>query len=99
MLDRLARHPHLCFLDGYSEYNHVFISLEDKKKTTFTCPYGSFSFRRMPFGLCNAHATFQRSMMSIFSDLVEEVMEIFMDDFSIYGSSFENFLENLETIF
>ena len=52
----------------------------------------------MPFGLCNALATFQRFMMSIFSDLVEEVMEIFMDDFTIYGLSFESCLENLGTV-
>ena len=52
----------------------------------------------MPFGLCNAPATFQRCMMSIFFDLVEEVMEIFMDDFSVYGSRFENCLKNLETV-
>ena len=52
----------------------------------------------MPFGLCNAPATFQRCMMSIFSDLVEEVMEIFMDDFFVYGSSFESCLEILETV-
>ena len=53
-------------------------------KTTFTCPYGTFAFRSMPFGLCYAPAIFQRCMMSIFSDLVEEAMEIFMDDFSVY---------------
>ena len=52
----------------------------------------TFNFRRMLFGLCNAPATFQRCMMSMFSDLAEEVMEIFMDDFTVYGSSFENFL-------
>ena len=56
------------------------------------------NFRRMPFGLCNAPATFQRCMMSMFSDLVEEAMEIFMDDFSVYGSSFEHCLENLEAV-
>ena len=50
--------------------------------------------QRVPFGLCNALATFQRCMMSIFFDLVEEGMEILMDDFSVYGSSFENCLEN-----
>ena len=54
---------------------------KDREKTTFTCPYGTFAFRRMPFELCNAPATFQRCMMSMFSDLVEEPMEIFMDDF------------------
>ena len=98
MLDRLAGHPHFCFLDGYSGYNQIAIAPEDQEKTTFTCPYGSFAFRRMPFGLCNAPATFQRCMMSMFSDLVEEVMEIFMDDFTVYGSSFEQCLNNLETV-
>ena len=66
MLDRLARHPHFCFLDGYSGYNQIAIAPEDQEKTTFTCPFGTFSFRRMPFGLCNAPGTFQRCMMSIF---------------------------------
>ena len=98
MLDRLAGHPHFCFLDGYSGYNQIAIAPEDQEKTTFTCPYGTFAFRRMPFGMCNAPATFQRCMMSIFSDLVEEVMEIFMDDFTVYGSSFDQCLKNLETV-
>ena len=98
MLDRLASHSHYCFLDGYSGYNQIAIALEDQKKSTFTCPYGTFAFRRMPFGLCNASATFQRCMMSIFFNLVEEVMEIFMDDFSVYGSNFEDCLRNLETV-
>ena len=97
-LNRLAGHPHFCFLDGYSEYNQIAIALEDQEKTTFTCPYGTFAFRRMPFGLCNASATFQRCMMSMFSDLAEEVMEIFMDDFTVYGSSFEQCLQNLGTV-
>ena len=98
MLDRLVGHPHFCFLDGYFGYNQIAIAPEDQEKTTFTCPYGTFAFRRMSFGLCNAPATFQRCMMSMFSDLVEEVMEIFMDDFTVYGSSFEQCLNNLETM-
>ena len=95
MLDRLAGHPHFCFLDGYSGYNQISIALEDQEKTTFTCPYGTFAFRRMPFGLCNAPTTFQRCMMSMFSNLAEKVMEISMDDFIVYGSSFERCLQNL----
>ena len=94
MLDRLVGHPHICFLDGYSGYNQIAIALEDQEKTTFTCPFGTFAFRRMPFGLCNAPGTFQRCMMSIFSDLAKEVMEIFMNDFTVYGSSFEKCLHN-----
>ena len=98
MLDTLAGHPHLCFLDGYLGYNQIAIAPGDLEKTTFTCPNGTFAFRRMPFSLCNALATFQRCMVSMFLDLVEEDMEIFMDDFSIYGSSFEKCLENLEIV-
>ena len=98
MMDRLARHSHYSFLNGYSGYNQIAIALEDQEKSTFTCPYGTFTFRRMPFGLYNAPSSFQRCMMSIFSDLVEEVMEIFMDDFSVYGSSFEDCLKNIETV-
>ena len=98
MLDRLAGHPYLCFLDGYSGYNQIVIAPEDQEKTIFTCPYGTFSFRRMSFGLCNAPGTFQRCMMSILSNLVEETMEIFMDDFLVYRSSFEHCLKILKTI-
>ena len=98
MLDRLAGHPHFYFLDGYSGYNQIAIAPEDQEKTTFTCPFGNFSFRRMPFGLCNAPGTFKRCMMSIFSDLAKEFMEIFMDDFTVYGSSFEQCLHNLGTV-
>ena len=98
MLDKLARHLHFCFLDGYSRYNQIAIAPEDQEETTFTCPYGTFAFRRMPFGLCNAPATFQRCMMSMFSDLAEEVIEIFMDDFTVYRSSFEHCLQNLGAV-
>ena len=98
MLDRLEGHSHYCFLYGYSGYNQIVVVPEDQEKTTFTCPYDTFSFRRMSFELCNALTTFQRCMMSMFSDLVEEAMEILMDDFSIYGSCFENCLKNLETV-
>ncbi|KAJ9543636.1 LOW QUALITY PROTEIN: hypothetical protein OSB04_023343 [Centaurea solstitialis] len=96
MLDRLAGKEFFCFLDGYSGYNQIQIAPEDQEKTTFTCPYGTFAFRRMPFGLCNAPATFQRCMMSIFSDMIEDTMEVFMDDFSVIGTSFENCLVNLK---
>ena len=85
-------------MDGYSGYNQIEIALEDQEKTTFTCPYGTFAYRRMPFGLCNAPATFQRFMMAIFADMVEEIMEVFMDDFSVYGNSFEKCLTNLDRV-
>jgi hypothetical protein len=59
MVERLAGHEYYCFLDGYSGYNQVLVDPEDQEKTTFTCPFGTFAYCRMPFGLCNAPATFQ----------------------------------------
>ncbi|KAM2690118.1 hypothetical protein EV1_043335 [Malus domestica] len=98
MLERLAGYAFYCFLDGYSGYNQIVIAPEDQEKTTFTCPFGTFAYRRMPFGLCNAPATFQRCMMSIFSDYVEKIIEVFMDDFSVFGDSFDGCLHNLSLI-
>ena len=98
MLERLAGHSHYCFLDGYSGYNQIAVAPEDQEKTTFTCPFGTFAYRRMPFGLCNAPATFQRCMVSIFSDMIEKIIEVFMDDFSVYGDSFDTCLYNLSLV-
>ncbi|KAM2322729.1 hypothetical protein ACFXTH_019374 [Malus domestica] len=98
MLERLAGYQFYCFLGGYSGYNQIVIAPEDQEKTTFTCPFGTFAYRRMPFGLCNAPATFQRCMVSIFSDYVEKIIEIFMDDFSVFGNSFDHCLNNLTLI-
>ena len=95
MLNRLAGHQYYCFLDGYSRYNQISIASKEQEKTTFTCPYGTFAFRQMPFGLCNAPSTFQHCMMAIFSDMVEKPIEVFMDEFSVLGSSFDDCLENL----
>ncbi|XP_019057027.1 PREDICTED: LOW QUALITY PROTEIN: uncharacterized protein LOC104805009 [Tarenaya hassleriana] len=98
MLKRLALHSYFCFLDGYSGFFQIPIHPNDQEKTTFTCLYGTFAYRRMPFGLCNAPPTFQRCMMAIFSDIVEDSMEVFMDDFSVHGTSFDVCLTNLRKV-
>ena len=95
MLERLTKHSFYCFLDGYSGFFQIPIDPKDQEKTTFTCPYGTYAYRRMPFGLCNAPATFQRCMMSIFSDMIEDEIEVFMDDFSVGGATYEDCLSNL----
>ena len=97
-LDRLVGNEYFCFLDGYSGYNQITIVPEDQEKTTFTYPYDTFSFRRMPFGLCNAPGTFQRCMMAIFLDMVEKSIEVFMDDFLVIGSTFDDCLHNLTLV-
>ncbi|GKB48579.1 reverse transcriptase domain-containing protein [Tanacetum coccineum] len=90
MLERLAGNEYYCFLDGFSGYIQIPIDPHDQEKTTFTSPYGTFAYRGMPFGLCNAPGTFQRCMMAIFHDMIEKMMEVFMDDFLVFGNSFEN---------
>ena len=98
LLERISNHPFYCFLDGYSGYFQIEIGAEDQEKTTFTYPFSTYAYRRMPFGLCNAPTTFQRYMLSIFIDLVERIMEVYMDDVTVYGGSFEVCLINLETV-
>ncbi|GJS69027.1 reverse transcriptase domain-containing protein [Tanacetum coccineum] len=96
MLERLAGNEFYYFLDVFSGYFQIPIDPQDQEKTTFTCPYRTFAYRRMPFGLCNALGTFQRCMMAIFHDMIEKTMEVFMDDFSVFGDSFDSCLSNLE---
>nr|GEZ26110.1 reverse transcriptase domain-containing protein [Tanacetum cinerariifolium] len=134
MLERLAGNQYYCFLDGFFGYFQIPIDPKDQEKTTFTCPYGTFAYRRMPFGLCNAPGTFQRCMMAIFHDMIEKTMceetnlclnwekshfmvkegtfqrcmmamfhdmiektmEVFMDDFFVFGNSFQSCLSHLE---
>nr|GFB85110.1 reverse transcriptase domain-containing protein [Tanacetum cinerariifolium] len=81
MLERLAGNEYYCFLDGFSGYFQIPIDPKDQEKTTFTCPYGTFAYKRMPFGLCNAPGTFRRCMMAIFHDMIEKTMEEF--DFKV----------------
>ncbi|GJT13093.1 reverse transcriptase domain-containing protein [Tanacetum coccineum] len=96
VLERLAGNKYYCFLDGFSRYFQIPIDPQDQEKTTFTCPYGTFTDRRMPFGLCNASGTFQRCKMAIFHDMIKETMEVFMDDFSVFGNSFSSCLSHLD---
>ncbi|XP_015162183.1 uncharacterized protein [Solanum tuberosum] len=76
----------------------IIIAPEDQEKATFTCPYDTYVFKRMPFGLCNAPATFQRCMIVIFHDMVEDFVEVLMDDFSVIGESFELCLTNFDRV-
>ncbi|RDY01285.1 Retrovirus-related Pol polyprotein from transposon 17.6, partial [Mucuna pruriens] len=98
VLEKLVGKSHYYFLDGFSGYMQIHIALEDQHKTTFTCPLSTFAYSCMPFGLCNASSTFQRCMTSIFSDLLQDCMEVFMDNFTVYANSFDACLENLSKV-
>nr|GEW86205.1 reverse transcriptase domain-containing protein [Tanacetum cinerariifolium] len=96
MLKRLAGNEYYCFLDGFSGYFQITIDPQDQEKTTIMCPYGTFAYRRMPFGLFNAPGTFQMCMMAIFHDMIKKTMDIFMDDFLVFGNSFRTCLSHLD---
>ena len=98
ILDQLADQTCFYFLDSFSRYNQIAIHPDDQEKTMFTCPFVMFTFRRMPFGLCNAPVTFQRCMRAIFSDFLGDSLEVFMDDFSIFGDYFDSCLAHLTKI-
>ncbi|WMV58416.1 hypothetical protein MTR67_051801 [Solanum verrucosum] len=93
---RLAGKGWYCFLDGYLGYNQIFIASEDQEKTIFTYQYGMFAFNQMSFRLSNVPSIFQRCMLSIFANIVEKSMDVFMNDFSIVGDSFKEMLEPFE---
>ena len=98
ILDRSVGQTYFCFLVGYSGYNQITIHPDDQEKTTFTCPFGMFAFRRMSFGLCNAPTTFQRCMTAIFFDFLGDSLEVFMENFSIFGDDFNSCLSHLTKI-
>ena len=81
MLERLANNSYFCYLDGYSGFSQIPIRPEYQEKTTFTCPYDTYTYCRMPFGLCNRPPPFQKCISRIFSDFVEKIVEVFMDNF------------------
>nr|GEZ83753.1 reverse transcriptase domain-containing protein [Tanacetum cinerariifolium] len=94
--ERLAGNEYYCFLDDISGHFQISIDPQDQEKTTFTCSYGTFAYRRMPFGLCNALDAFQRCMLAISHDMIEETIEVFMDDFLVFGDSFSFCLSYLD---
>ena len=98
VLDTLPGKKYFSFLDGFSGYNKIKITLEDQGKTNFICPWGTYAYKVLPFGLCNASTTFQRVVMAIFVDLIHECVEVYMDYFFVYGNTFDYSMRKLEKI-
>ena len=71
-------------LDGFSGYNQVLVAEGDRLKTTFRNKLGTFAYRRMPFGLINAGATFQRAMDIAFHGLIGRSVVVYLDDVTIF---------------
>jgi hypothetical protein len=98
VIDTLSGKKYFSFLDGYNGYNHILIAPEDQENTTFTCPWGIYAYRVLPFGLYNALTTFQREVLGIFTHLIHDCVEVYMDDFTVYGNTYQEALDNLEKV-
>ena len=98
-LDALGGAQHFSTLDLASGYHQVAMAPEDKHKTTFICPFGTYEWNRMPFGLCNAPATFQRLMQSAMSQHIFRILLVYLDDLLVYSDTFDKHLESLSTVF
>ena len=86
-------------LDGFSGYNQVLVAEEDMLKTTFKTKWGTFAYRRMPFGLINAGATFQRDMDIAFYGLIGRSVVVHLDDVTIFSKRREKHAFHLKQIF
>lgn len=99
LLQNVIRAGMLSMLDGFSGYNQVMVHLDDRSKTTFTTPWGTFQYLRMPFGLLNAGSTFQRAMDFAFRDLIGKIIEIYQDDLTVFSKERSDHVKHLRSIF
>jgi hypothetical protein len=89
LLQRVTGSGMISMLDGFSGYNQIRLKAEDRHKTTFTTPWGTFEYLRMPFGLSNAGATFHRAMDYAFRGLIGKLIEIYQDDLTVFSKDRE----------
>jgi hypothetical protein len=98
ILQQVAGSQMMSLLDDFSGYNPIKLKRTDKYKTTFITCWGTFSYERMPFGLSNAGATFQRAMQIYFDDLIEKIIQIYLDDLTVYSKNRSDHFGHLRKI-
>jgi hypothetical protein len=99
LLQRVTGAGMMSMLDGFSGYNQVLVKREDQLKTTFTTPWGTFMYLRIPFGLMNVGSNFQREMDFSFRDLIEKIIEIYQDDLTVVSKERNAHTSHLRMIF
>ena len=89
----------LSLLDGFSGYNKILVSPDDQLKNYFRTPWGTYAYRKMPFGLINAGATFQREMDIAFRGLISHLVVVYLDDVTVYSKHRPDHLNHLRKVF
>ena len=99
LLQRVMGSGMMSMFDGFSGYNQVLVNKEDQHKTTFTTPWGTYKFLRMPFGLLKEGATFQRAMDFAFKELIGKIIEIYQDDLTVFSKERSDHRSHLRWVF
>jgi hypothetical protein len=99
ILQKVVGSQKMSMLDGYSGYNQIMVHPDDQEKTTFTTPWGTFMYAKMPFGLMNAGETFQRAMDIAFAEERDKFIVIYLDDITIFSGSDDEHLKHLKQVF
>jgi len=99
LVDNAARNATYSFMDGFSSYNQIRMAEEDKEKTTFLTPWGTFCYKVMPFGLKNAGATYQRAMVTLFHNMMHREVEVYVDDILAKSKEEEDHVQVLRKLF
>ena len=97
--DALHNAQWFSIMDLLSGYNQVAVDERDKHKTAFCSPFGLYEYNRMPFGLANAPATFQRLMQTCLNDFLFTLLLVYLDDIIVYSTTFEEHLHRLDLVF
>ena len=99
LVDFTAGHALLSFMDGFSGYNQIVMAPEDREKTAFTTPWGTYCYRVMPFGLKNTGATYQRAATTILHDMIHKDVEVYVDDMIVKSKDREGHYTALQKFF
>lgn len=99
ILQRVVGASMISLLDGFSRYNQILVHPNDQEKASFTTPWGTFMYIKMPFGLKNAGGTFQRAMDIAFAKEIRDFHVIYLDDLTIFSKSDKQHLDHLRQVF
>ncbi|GAU48362.1 hypothetical protein TSUD_282430 [Trifolium subterraneum] len=99
LVDSTTKSKVFSFMDGFSGYNQIKMAVEDREKTAFITPWGTFCYKVMPFGLTNAGATYQRGMTTLFHDMMHKEIEVYVDDMIVKSGTEEEHVEYLSKMF